>query len=249
MKQLLRRVLVTIGVVASIVAGAASIQLAAMYTAAAAPPPAPPVSIESLRSQLTAEQERSAALQGQLDDLVDLTGQLSGVVDTTQSQVSTDGLTAAQLRARLGAAQAKLAAVTTLLKQEHARLAALQKALADAGKKPPTGAPAPPPGNPPGYGMTLSVNHVDGGIKVDWSSCAADDFAGYSVVRSTDREIHFPPEDRDTEIARITSRSTTSMIDGVAPSGTMTYAVYCLTRDDGVTRSVARTPSRTITVP
>jgi hypothetical protein len=249
MKQRLRRVVVTLGVACSIVAGAASIQLAAMYTAAAAPPSVPPVSIESLRAQLTAEQERSAALQGQLDELIDLTGQLSGAVDTTQSQISTDGLTASQLRARLGAAQAKLATVTTLLKQAQARLAALQQTLADAGKQPPGGAPAPPLGAPPMSAMTLTLSLVGGGVNVDWSSCADSAFIGYAVVRSTDHEIHFPPEDADREIARVSSSSTTSMVDGAAPSGTIAYQVFCLVTRDGETKWVAKTPLRTITVP
>jgi hypothetical protein len=249
MKQRLRRVIVTLGVACSIAAGAASIQLAAMYTAAAAPPSVPPVSIDSLRAQLTAEQERSAALQGQLNELIDLTGQLSGAVDTTQSQISTDGLTASQLRQRLGAAQAKLTSMTALLKQAQARLVALQQALAQGGVNPPpaAAAAAPPPGG--GGPMTLTLSHVDGGIKVEWSSCSVSGFVGYAVVRATDHEIHFPPEDVDREIARISSPSTTSMVDGAAPSGTIAYQVYCLGTKDGQTKWVVKTPLRTITVP
>jgi hypothetical protein len=249
MKQRLRRVIVTLGVACSIAAGAASIQLAAMYTAAAAPPSVPPVSIDSLRAQLTAEQERSAALQGQLNELIDLTGQLSGAVDTTQSQISTDGLTASQLRQRLGAAQAKLTSMTALLKQAQARLVALQQALAQGGVNPPpaAAAAAPPPGG--GGPMTLTLSHVAGGIKVEWSSCSVSGFVGYAVVRATDHEIHFPPEDVDREIARISSPSTTSMVDGAAPSGTIAYQVYCLGTKDGQTKWVVKTPLRTITVP
>jgi hypothetical protein len=249
MKQRLRRVVVTLGVASSVVAGAASIQLAAMYTAAAVPPSAPPVSIDSLRAQLTAEQERSAALQGQLDELIDLTGQLSGAVDTTQSQISTDGLTASQLRQRLEAAQGKLTSVTALLTQAQARLVALQGALAQAGvKAPPGGAGAPAPGAPP-PGMSLTLSHVTGGIKVDWSSCSVAGFIGYAVVRATDHEIHFPPEDVDLEIARISSSSTTSIVDGAAPLGTIAYQVFCLATKDGHAKWVAKTPLRTITVP
>jgi hypothetical protein len=224
-----------------------------MYTAAAAPPSAPPVSIESLRSQLTAEQERSASLQGQLDDLINLTGQLSGAVDTTKSQISTDGLTASQLRARLGAAQAKLGSVTALLKQAQARLAALQQALAAAGVKAPPLPAAPPVVRPPAgnpvSGMSLALSKVSGGVKVDWSSCSASGFRGYAVVRSIHSEIHFPPEGGDTQIGLITSRSTTSMIDTAPGSGTRYYVVHCLAVPGGDGGSVTRTATRAISVP
>jgi hypothetical protein len=251
----IRRASVTAGVIVSILAGAAAIQLAAMYAAAAAPPKAPPVSLDSLRSQLTAEQQRSAALQGQLDELTALTGQLSDLLDSTKTEISSDGLTAAQLRSRLAGAQSKLAAVSQQLKAAQARLDQLNKAFADAGKQPP---PPPPPaagggggGAPPpaATGMTLALSRSGGVVNVDWSSCSASSFAGYAVVRSTDSEIHWPPEDHDTEIARITNRATTAYSDGGAPSGTLTYQVYCLSTQGGDTQSVAHTPARGISVP
>jgi hypothetical protein len=97
--------------------------------------------------------------------------------------------------------------------------------------------------------MTLSVSRSGAQVTLDWSSCARSSFAGYAVVRSTDHEIHWPPEDHDTEIARITAQTTTAFVDANPPSGTMTYQVYCLASSGGETQSVARTPSRSISVP
>ncbi|HEY7589438.1 MAG TPA: hypothetical protein VH723_00455 [Candidatus Limnocylindrales bacterium] len=248
MKRTARRVAVTLGVAVSIIAGAVAIQLAAMYTAAAAPPKAPPISMEALRAQLADEQTRSAELQAQLDELADLTGQLAGALDSTQAELSSDGLTAAELRRRLAAAQSKLAAMTRQLKQAQDRLLALQKALADAGKAPPPTSAPPTPAPPPG-GMTLSLARTGGVVTVDWTSCATGSFAGYAVVRSTDVEVKWPPEDGDTEIVRVTNRATTVFEDAAAPSGTLRYAVFCLYRHESELKVATRTPTRSITVP
>ena len=97
--------------------------------------------------------------------------------------------------------------------------------------------------------MSLTLSLVSAGVRVDWSACSVSGFAGYAVVRSTDSEIHFPPEDRDTEVARIGSASTTSMTDNGAPSGGLTYKVYCLRQDDHETRVASATSSKQIQVP
>jgi len=156
MNRRIRRALVMSGVVASLFAGAVAIQLAADMTAAAAPPPAPPVSLESLRNSLAAEQARGAALQGQLDDLLAVTDELKAALTSTEDEVTVDGLTAKQLRARLKAADAKLKTVNRLLKEAQRRLVAVGAAPVKT-PKPASGGGAgsgspkatPPPGTAP----------------------------------------------------------------------------------------------------
>ena len=121
----IRRTLVVSGVIASLLAGVVSIRFAADMTAAAAPPPAPPVSLDSLKTALAAEQARGAALQAQLDDLMAVTDQLTAALASTEGEVKVDGLTAKELRARLKAADAKLKTVNRLLKEAQRRLVAL----------------------------------------------------------------------------------------------------------------------------
>ena len=121
----IRRTVVIAGVIASLLLGIVSIRFAADMTAAAAPPPAPPVSLGSLKSALDAEQARGAALRTQLDELLSVTEQLTAALAATEGEVKTDGLTAKQLRARLKAADAKLKSVNRLLKEAQRRLVAL----------------------------------------------------------------------------------------------------------------------------
>ena len=154
----LRRTLVAAGVIASLVVGVASIEVAAGLTAAAAPPPAPPVSISSLKQDLAAEQARSASLQDQLNELLGVSDSLSAILNSTADQVSTDGLSAEQLRQRLSLAQKKLASVSQLLADAQARLAATQAAAAAgpaaeedgaSSSAPPAAPPAEPAAAPP----------------------------------------------------------------------------------------------------
>src|SRR6476659_6012917 len=125
MSHRMRRILVTLGVIVSLVLGVVSIQVAAALTAAAAPPPAPPISMTELQARLTAEQARAESLQPQLDELLGVTTQLTEAIQATGDQVSTDGLTATELRTRLKVAQDQLARVNKLLKDANKRLAAL----------------------------------------------------------------------------------------------------------------------------
>jgi hypothetical protein len=100
----------------------------------------------SLRDQLAAEQAGSVALQQQLDEVDLLTSQLSETVAGTSSDVSMDGLNAKQLRARLVAAQKKLATASRLLDQARAKLAAANSAgPAEAPTPAPAAAPAAAP--------------------------------------------------------------------------------------------------------
>lgn len=256
----LRRSLVVMGVVLAVVVGVASIQVAAALTAAAAPPPAPPVSIESLRQALAAEQTRGLALQAQLDELNGLTSSLSDALAGTTGQVSTEGKSATKLAGQLKAAQGKLAELKGLLAKARARLLALgdTKGAAAAngggtGGAGTSGGSSASAGGATGGGsgsaMSLSLSLAGGGVLVDWTSCTASGFSGYAVVRSTDPEIHWPPEDRDTEVARVTAQSTTKATDATAPSGTLTYRVYCLTTAGGETKVAQTSPTKQIKVP
>jgi hypothetical protein len=255
-----RRSLVIGGVIVSLVLGLVSIRVAAQLAAAAAPPPAPPVSIEELQRQLWAEQARAAALEADLDELLGLSGDLTLALSKTGDQVSADGLTAKQLRERLQAAEAKLASVSSLLKKARARLAALQHAAENAGSGGGGGSSGGSGGGSSGGGgsggtptssggMALALSLASGGVRADWSACSATGFAGYALVRAQDGEIHWPPESGDTEIARITSRTTTVFTDSTAPSGSVSYRVFCLYRHDSDTEVATASALRRISVP
>ena len=257
-----RRALVIVGVALALLVGVASIGAAAAMTAAAAPPPAPPVSIESLRQALAAEQDRGAALQAQLDELDGLTASLSDALAGTKDRVTTDGKSATALAKQLKSAQAKLAEVKALLAGARSRLLALgdRKGAAAAstgggsgGSGASSGGTSGGTGGSSGSGtstaMTLTLTLSGGGVRVDWTACSVTGFAGYAVVRSTDSEIHWPPEDHDTEIARVAAIGTTQLTDTGAPAGRPTYRVYCLRTSGGETKVAASTPSGRITVP
>ena len=262
MSHRIRRVLVTLGVIASLVLGVISIQVAAALTAAAAPPPAPPISMSELQARLTAEQARAESLQQQLEALLDVTTQLNDAIQETGDQVTTDGLTAAELKARLKDAQDRLAVVNRLLKQANKRLAELGAAVrtppparggsggGGAGVAPAQATPRPTPrpaAAPTGFSLALSLG--GGGVIADWTTCTAAGFDSYALVRSRDQEIHYPPEDLDTLVARVTSVSTTAVTDDAAPTGSSWYRVYCLTRSDGEVRTAATTSTQKISVP
>ena len=259
MSRRIRRGLVVIGVIASLALGVVSIQVAASLTAAAAPPPAPPISMSELQARLTAEQARATSLQQQLDELFGVTTQLTDAIQATEAQVNTDGLTAAELRSRLKSAQGRLALVNKLLKEANKRLAALGAAVhtpppGGGGGAPPQPTPRATPratprptAPPPGFSLALSLG--GGGVVADWTTCRAAAFDSYALVRSRDQEIHYPPEDRDTLVARISSVSTTAVTDAAAPSGSSWYRVYCLTSSGGELRTSASTATQKISVP
>ena len=247
----LRRALVVAGVAVSVALGLISIRIAAELTAAAAPPPAPPVSIDELRVALASEQARAGALQQQLDDLLGVTGQLSEALETTGDQVSMDGLTAEQLRDRLQAAEAKLAAVTNLLQQAEARLAELRAAAGEqaaavggSGGGSGTAAATPKP-TPQILGLTLTLA-AGGGVAASWTACSTAALDSYVLVRSIDKEVHYPPEGGDTVVARVGSTTT---VDAAAPAGSLWYRVYCLALIEGQAKTVAKSDTQTIAVP
>ena len=187
-----------------------------------------------------------------------VTGQLTVALDSTQSQVTDDGLTADELRARLKAAEEKLSAVNKLLRKAQARLAALGQATqaASTGSKPAAGAPAAkgtraptPKPAAPATSFSLAVHIAGGGVQATWTTCARSDFYAYALVRSTDSEIHYPPEDRDTLVAQTTTKSASSATDAAAPSGNLWYRLYCLSRHDSENQVVATTATVRITAP
>lgn len=261
MNRRIRRTFVASGVVASLLAGAVSIRFAADMTAAAAPPPAPPVSLESLKSALAAEQARGTVLQAQLDDLLAVTDELTTALSSTAGEVKIDGLTAKQLRERLKAADAKLKALNRLLKEAQRRLTAAGIAVPTAAptksagggssgggggttaSPPPTPAPTPRPAT-----LTLTVELASGGVLASWSACSSSGFNSFALVRSSDSEIHYPPEDGDTLVARIANIDARSTVDA-APSGSSWYRLYCLARFDGETRTAATSTTQKIIVP
>jgi len=120
-----RRAAVTVGVVGSLGLGAATIDAAAHWTAAAAPMQAPSVSAESLASQLASEQVRGTDLESRLQAAISQTSQLQTALDTANARITTDGSTATALRAQIAAAETKLAALN---KQAAAAAAALKAA-------------------------------------------------------------------------------------------------------------------------
>jgi hypothetical protein len=229
-------------------------------TAAAAPPSAPPVSLDSLKQALADEQARGAALQAQLDELDGLTTSLTEALAGTQTQVATDSQSATELAKQLQAAQLKLAELKKLLAKARARLLALGDtkgaAAASTGGGGSGGSSGGGSGGTSGgstsgttTSMSLALSLSGGSVIADWTACNASGFSGYALVRSTDSEIHWPPEDHDTEVARVTAQSTTKATDASPPSGTMTYRVYCLVTKDHETTSALSSASKQIRVP
>ena len=160
----LRRAMVVLGVVASLLVGFASIEVAAALTAAAAPPPAPPMSLGALQEALTAQQERGDALESQLAELNDLTVALSSALDGTREYVNTQGKTAQELEKELKGAQAKLAKLQGLLDRAQARLTALRQAANGVGR---AGGAAANPGRrrnllPPAEAAAVGVAETTG---------------------------------------------------------------------------------------
>lgn len=113
----LRRPLVVLGVLLSLLTGAATIQAAAAWTAASSPLAAKPPSVESLQNALATEQARSAALQDQLDELSAGSADLTTALEVARDRIASDTAHATELQASLEAARAKLAALEKSISQ------------------------------------------------------------------------------------------------------------------------------------
>ena len=129
MKTLLRRLFVVTGVVASLLIGALSIDAAAAWTRAAAPPAAPVVTVASLQAQLDAERARSAQLSELLQSLDAHSQELTTGLAAAEARIGADLKVAQSMSVQLVAAKKQLA---TLRTQMAAAKAALARAAAAA---------------------------------------------------------------------------------------------------------------------
>lgn len=127
-----RRPLVILGVMLSLLAGAGSIRAAAEWTAASSPLVAKPPSVESLQASLATEQARSAALQAHLDELTSGSADLATALTAARERIAADTSQAAELQASLEAAKVKLAALEKSIRA--ARAAANRSAAAPVTK-------------------------------------------------------------------------------------------------------------------
>ncbi len=120
----LRHPLVVLGVVFSLLAGAATIRAAAAWTAASSPLAVQPPSVEQLQADLAAEQARSADLQLQLGQLAASSRDLVTALETARSRIATDAEQARALQDSLAAAKDKLATLERTIRQARAAAAA-----------------------------------------------------------------------------------------------------------------------------
>jgi septal ring factor EnvC (AmiA/AmiB activator) len=111
MKIVLRRLFVVAGVVASLLVGALSIEAAATWTRAAAPPAAPAVTIASLQAQLDADRARSAQLSDLLSSLGSHSQDLASGLAAAEARIAADLAAARSMNAQLVAARNQLASL------------------------------------------------------------------------------------------------------------------------------------------
>ncbi|MDO8485880.1 MAG: hypothetical protein Q7S35_13140 [Candidatus Limnocylindrales bacterium] len=116
----LRRPLVVLGVLLSLLAGVATIRAAAVWTAAGSPLVAKPPSVESLQAALATEQSRSAALLAQLGELTAGSTELTAALDVARNRIATDAAQADELQASLKTAKGKLAVLDQSIRQAQA---------------------------------------------------------------------------------------------------------------------------------
>jgi hypothetical protein len=119
----LRRPLVVLGVLVSLLMGVASIRAAAAWTAAGAPLAVKPPSVESLRADLATEQARSIVLLAHLDELSSGSADLSAALGAARDRIAADAVQAKALQDSLVAAKAKLAALEKSIRAARARTA------------------------------------------------------------------------------------------------------------------------------
>ena len=115
MTPTIRRLLVIVGVIATLSFGVATIRAAASWTAGSAPLATVPPSMESLAAQLSAEGMRTADLRRELDAVRRNTVDLAGALDAARVRIKADLHAADQLRSRLSRAKTRLAALEAAL--------------------------------------------------------------------------------------------------------------------------------------
>jgi septal ring factor EnvC (AmiA/AmiB activator) len=111
----IRRLLVTLGVVASLIAAGATVRAASLWASSQAPLTVAPVSVESVEMALAQEKSRSAVLEDQIASLQASAADLQGALQTAKGRLATDEATAGELRTSLAAAQDKLAKLEAAL--------------------------------------------------------------------------------------------------------------------------------------
>ena len=126
----LRRPIVILGVVLSLVAGAATIRAAAAWTAASSPLLDRPPSVEALQASLAMEQARSADLLARLEELTAGSADLTSALDAAREQIAADAAQAQELQANLDAAKARLATLERSIRQARNGVAQLDGARA-----------------------------------------------------------------------------------------------------------------------
>jgi septal ring factor EnvC (AmiA/AmiB activator) len=123
----IRRSIVAIGLLVTVLAAVATMRGAAMWAATSASLDAPPVAVADLQRALADEQARSAALTDELDQLQAAAAGMHDALSAAEGQMTTDQATADELRTSLEAAQLRLANVEKALAAAKARLAAASK--------------------------------------------------------------------------------------------------------------------------
>ena len=142
--QTVRRLATVAGVIAALVLGFGSIRAAAAWTAASAPLAVTPDSVAGLEGKLAAEQDRSAALQRQLDALASQSTDLASALEAARAQIGVDSGHARDLAAQLKTAKQRLtrlqAAIATANRAAQARAAAATTVVQVAAPSPATSA-------------------------------------------------------------------------------------------------------------
>lgn len=124
----LRHPIVILGVALSLLAGMATIQAAAAWTAASSPLVDKPPSVEALEASLANEQARSADLLTRLEALTTGSADLAAALETARDQIAADAAHAAELQASLDAAKSRLAALEQSIQQARTAVAATERA-------------------------------------------------------------------------------------------------------------------------
>ena len=116
----IRRLLIVVAVVASVLAGFGAIRAASAWTATAAPLTTAPVSVESLQSNLADESARSADLAARLALITTRADELSVALAAAQTRIVSDAQHADQLATDLAAARKKLATLEKSIRAANA---------------------------------------------------------------------------------------------------------------------------------
>jgi septal ring factor EnvC (AmiA/AmiB activator) len=104
----------------SLLAGLFAVRVAADWTASASPLNEAPPSIQSLKAALTAERDRSEALQSQLGQLTIRSAGLSEALHAANERVRADMVHARSLERKLASASVRLARLEASLRKQRA---------------------------------------------------------------------------------------------------------------------------------